>query len=240
MSKTPYEFYSKVIGKAFDEDGVYGCQCVDGFKTFCRLELDLKLASICYPSGYAYNIWDNFKELGLDKYFDKVEPNQMTDGDWAIWNKGSRSCPYSHIAMFRKDAGNGLGIFLGQNQSGHPEFTQQRIYYDGLRGGLRPKIYHEEKPTPAPKEHPIYITLGDMYVRYGAGTNYGVKRVRDLTEDGKKHATSQNPDAYAVYKKGTRFTCYELVDLGKGVWARTPSGYVCVKGKSGTVYCKEV
>lgn len=237
---TPQDYYNQVIGKRFDEDGVYGCQCVDGFKHFCRTQLGLSLGSICYPSGYAYNIWDNFKELGLDKYFDKVEPNQMTDGDWAIWNKGSRSCPYSHIAMFRKDAGNGLGIFLGQNQSGHPEFTQQRIYYDGLRGGLRPKIYHEEKPTPEPKEHPIYITLGDMYVRCGAGTNYGVKRVRDLTEDGKKHATSQNPDAYAVYKKGTRFTCYELVDLGRGVWARTPSGYVCVKGKSGTVYCKEV
>ena len=79
-----------------------------------------------------------------------------------------------------------------------------------------------------------------MYVRCGAGTNFGVKRVRDLTEDGKKHATSTNPDAYAVYKKGTRFTCYELVDLGKGLWARTPSGYVCVIGKSGTVYSKEV
>ena len=240
MSKTPQQYYNDVIGKGFDEDGVYGCQCVDGFKHFCRTQLGLKLGSICNPTGYATSIWDNYKELGLDKYFDKVRADSMVDGDWAIWGMKSRSCPYSHVAMFRKDAGNNLGIFLGQNQSGHPEFTQQRIYYDGLRGALRPKIYHET-PAPTPsKEHPIYETLGNMYVRCGAGTNYGVKRVRDLTEDGKKHATSSNPDAYAVYKKGTRFTCYELVDLGKGIWARTPSGYVCVKGKSGTIYCKEV
>jgi len=240
MSRTPQQYYNDVIGRRFDEDGVYGCQCVDGFKHFCRTQLGLKLGSICNPTGYATSIWDNFDELGLNKYFDKVRADSMVDGDWAIWGIKSRSCPYSHVAMFRKDSGNGLGIFLGQNQSGHPEFTQQRIYYNGLRGGLRPKIYHEE-PAPTPsKEHPIYITLGDMYVRCGAGTNYGVKRVRDLTEDGKKHATSTNPDAYAVYKKGTRFTCYELVDLGRGVWARTPSGYVCVRGKSGTVYSKEV
>ena len=93
---------------------------------------------------------------------------------------------------------------------------------------------------PKPVENPIYVTLGDMYVRYGAGTNYGVKRVSELTEDGKDHATSTNPNAPAIYRKGTRFTCYELVDLGKGIWARTPSGYVCVIGKSGTVYCEEV
>ena len=127
MSRTPHEYYLQVIGKRFDEDGVYGCQCVDGFKHFCRTQLGLKLGSICNPTGYATSIWDNFEELGLNKYFDKVRADSMVDGDWAIWGMNSRSCPYSHIAMFRKDAGNNLGIFLGQNQSGHPEFTQQRI-----------------------------------------------------------------------------------------------------------------
>ena len=242
MSKTPQQYYNEVIGRSFDEDGVYGCQCVDAFKHWLRTQVGLNLGkkSICYPTNHATSIWDNFEELGLNKYFDKVKSDSMVDGDWAIWGMKSRSCPYSHIAMFRKDNGNGTGLFLGQNQRSHPEFTQVNLYYDGLRGGLRPKIYHEEKPTPTVGKNPIYVTFGDMYVRCGAGTNYGVKRVRDLTEDGKKHATSTNPDAYAVYKKGTRFTCYELVDLGRGVWARTPSGYVCVRGKYGTVYCKEI
>lgn len=235
MSKTPHEFYLKVIGKAFDEDGVYGCQCVDGFKTFCRLELDLRLGSICSPTGYAESIWDNVDSLGLSRYFDKVPADKMQDGDWAIWERNSKSCKYSHVAMFRKDNGNGTGIFLGQNQLSHPEFTQVNIYYNGIRGALRPKIYIKEVSS-----HPVYETLYNMYVRYGAGTNYGVKKVKELSEDGKKHATSSNPNAHAVYKKGTRFTAYELVDLGRGIWARTPSGYVCVIGKSGTIYCKEV
>ena len=144
---TPHEYYLQVIYKRFDEDGVYGAQCVDGFKHFCRTQLGFNIShkSICNPTGYATSIWDNFYTLGLDKYFDKVAPNQMVDGDWAIWNIGARSCPKSHIAMFRLDNKNGTGIFLGQNQLGHPEFTQVNIYYDGLRGGLRPKIYHQSQ-----------------------------------------------------------------------------------------------
>ena len=242
MSKTPHEYYLEVIGKRFDEDGVYGCQCVDGFKHFCRTQLGLILGSICNPTGYATSIWDNYEKLGLDKYFDKVDANNLVDGDWAIWGMNAKpSCPYSHVAMFRLDNGNGTGIFLGQNQFGHPEYTQVNIYYNGLRGGLRPKIYHPvETPKPKPSKNRVYECLGDMYVRWDASYNAGVKLVKDLTEDGQKNATSNNPYAYAVYKKGTKFTCYEIKDIGYGLWGRSPSGWICIKGQSGKVYCKEV
>lgn len=237
--KTPQQYVNEVLGKAFDEDGSFGCQCVDAFKHFCRTQLGLKLGTICDPTGYAYSIWDNYYNLGLDKYFDKVRGDSMVDGDWAIWEFNSVSCPKSHVAMFRRDNNNNIGIFLGQNQLGHPEFTQVGINYNYLRGALRPKIYHEE-PTPAPSKNPIYETLGDMYVRWDASYNAGVKLVKDLTDDGKVHATSTNPYAYAVYKKGTRFTVYEFKDKGYGLWGRSPSGWICIKGQSGTVYCKEV
>ena len=239
---TPQDYYNQVIEKSFDEDGSYGCQCVDAFKHFCRTVVgyDISDTPICYPTGYACSIWDNFYDLGLDKYFDKVYPDQMVDGDWTIWSMGSKACPYSHVAMFRKDNGES-GIFLGQNQLGHPEFTQVNILYDGIRGGLRPKIYHPEpKPEPTPSENPIYETLRDMYVRWDASYNAGIKLVKDLTEDGKKNATSDNPDVYAVYKKGTKFTVYEFKDKGYGLWGRSPSGWICIKGQSGRVYCKEV
>lgn len=149
---TPHEYYLSVINKAFDEDGVYGAQCVDGFKHFCRTVVGYNISkkSICSPSGFAYSIWDNFEALGLNKYFDKVPANQMVDGDWAIWSKCS-SCPSSHIAMFRLDNGNGTGIFLGQNQGGRSAYSQINITYNGLRGALRPKCYHNQpKPTPTP------------------------------------------------------------------------------------------
>lgn len=148
---TPHEFYLKVIGKGFDEG--YGNQCVAGFKEFCKSVIGLNFygKSICYggnPSGYAYRIWYNFDELGLGKYFDKVPSNQMTDGDWAIWKYNAPQCRYSHIAMFRKDNGNGTGIFLGQNQAPRETyFTQVNISYSGILGALRPKIYHQQ-PKP--------------------------------------------------------------------------------------------
>ena len=73
MINSPIDYYNLVIGKQFDEDGMYGCQCVDGFKHFCRVVYGLNLGSICSPTGYATSIWDNAESLGLLEYFDKVE-----------------------------------------------------------------------------------------------------------------------------------------------------------------------
>lgn len=83
-----------------------------------------------------------------------------------------------------------------------------------------------------------YVTLRDMYVRWGAGMNYGIKLVKNLTEDGKKNATSKNPNAYAVYKTGTIYTALDVIRNENGIWARTPSGYVCMEGLSGTKYAR--
>ena len=83
-----------------------------------------------------------------------------------------------------------------------------------------------------------YVTLNDMYVRWGAGTNYGIKLVKNLTEDGKRNATSSNPNAYAIYKKGTIYTAIDVIRNNYGIWAKTPSGYVCMKGISGTYYSR--
>lgn len=143
---TPQEYRNSVIGKAFDEDGAYGYQCVDGFKHFCRTAVGYNIShkAICSPTGYATSIWDNFDSLGLGQYFDKVRGDSMVDGDWAIWSMNSPSCPYSHVAMFRHDVGSNHGLFLGQNQSGHGEFTEQSLNYKGIRGGLRPKIFHQQ------------------------------------------------------------------------------------------------
>lgn len=84
-----------------------------------------------------------------------------------------------------------------------------------------------------------YITLENMYVRYGAGLNYGIKLVKNLTPDGKKNAYNQNPNAYAVYKKGTIYTALDVIKNNYGIWARTPSGYVCMRGNSGTDYARK-
>lgn len=100
------------------------------------------------------------------------------------------------------------------------------------------KKYEEPTPTPTPTQN-NYICLGNMYVRYGAGLNYGIKRVKELTEDGRNHCTCPDrPNADAVYKEGTVWTLKELVNNKYGTWGRSLSGWICIKGASGREYCK--
>lgn len=237
------EFINKTLGRRIDTDGFPSgqpFQCVDLTKYYNDCYFS-PFQVYCSTTGYAKDWANNKYSNGLLDYYDETAINNMIKGTLVVWGN-CRVAPDSHIGFFVKDNGDGTFQCLQQNAP-HPYVTLSNISYDGLIGAFIPKNIEKYIPTPATepkKEHPIYETLGDMYVRYGAGTNYGVKRVKELTEDGKCHATSTDPYAPAIYKKGTRFTCYELVDLGKGIWARTPSGYVCVIGKSGTVYCKEV
>lgn len=86
-----------------------------------------------------------------------------------------------------------------------------------------------------------YITLQNMNIRTGAGTTYSKKKVKELTKDGQKNATSKNPNDYAVYKKGTDFTCLKVLKNKDGsIWSKTPSGFVCLKSSEGKQYCKKV
>lgn len=85
-----------------------------------------------------------------------------------------------------------------------------------------------------------YKTLDAMSIRTGAGTVYRKKKVKELTADGKKHATSKNANDYAVYKKGTEFTAIKVTkNVNGSYWAKTPSGYICLRDKN-NIYCKKV
>lgn len=84
-----------------------------------------------------------------------------------------------------------------------------------------------------------YECLFDMYVRCGAGTNYGIKLVKDLVKDEKINATSNNLFDYAILKKGTIYEALEIIN-NNGIWAKTNSGYICIEGVSKTKYAKEV
>lgn len=109
----------------------------------------------------------------------------------------------------------------------------------GKNGYAKTTIIETIKEKAKPKyKTGNYKTLTEVNVRTGAGTNHPIKRVRDLTVDGKKHTTSKNPNAYAVYKKGTTFTALKIEKQGHNYWAKTPSGYVCIQ-YGNDVYCKK-
>lgn len=135
---SPQGFIDEYNGQSIDMDGVppeQPYQCVDTFKKCLEI--------IGYPNpsraiggdGYAWNIWFNRQSLGYDAYFDYPSTPQF--GDWAVFNKAGDT-PYSHVAMFVSDNGNGTAQFFGQNQP-QPYCTVTSISTANILGWLRVK-----------------------------------------------------------------------------------------------------
>lgn len=171
--------------------------------------------------------------------------NVPTLGGIMVWQKGATlngKDGAGHVAIVERiDSDN--QIYTSESSYNSLAFYNAIRKNDNGRWGMNANYkFIGCIVNPAVKDESEYKTGTykcnfDMYVRYGAGTNYGVKLVKDLSEDGKKNATSKNMNAYAVYKKGTRFTAIKIINNSRGNWAKTPSGYVCIKGSSGRVYC---
>lgn len=159
---TPHEYYLSVNGKTIDMDGAYGGQCWDLYAHYMKT-LGYKYAN-CTTTGYVKDIWNNRKTNGMLDSCIEVSANELQDGDIAVWGNCD-ACPKSHIAIFRKDNGNGTGIFLGQNQSG--KFVDQKSFtYTGILGCFRPKCYVvEEKPTEDKKDYQVgdTVTINGVY-----------------------------------------------------------------------------
>ena len=78
------------------------------------------------------------------------------------------------------------------------------------------------------------FTLTDnMNVRTGAGTNYPVKTVSQLTVNGRENAVDKSASAQAVFKSGTEITALEVKAVYSPqrveVWFRCPSGWICAR-----------
>lgn len=232
------EFIDNTLGCSIDTDGFpkgQPYQCVDLAKYFNEC-YNKGFQIFCTRTGYAMD-WATEKETnGILEHFTETSVDNMIKGTLVVWGK-CRVAPSSHIGFFVSDNGDGTFKCLQQNAP-MPYVTLSNITYDGIIGSFIPKqLLKEEKPT---KDDRLYETLGDMYLRQGPSYNYAIRLVKDMSEDGKNHALSDNPDAYAVYKKGTIFTAIEKKDIGYGLWARTPSGWICLVGKSGKEYCKKI
>ncbi len=105
--------------------------------------------------------------------------------------------------------------------------------YDYLMGT---KSYNDELPPTGD-----YKVISPRYVRTGAGTEYRIKKVYELTQDGQRNCVNTKKSANAQYKQGTIFTAKRIVVAKNGsIWAETPSGFVCLVSSKGTMYCSKV
>lgn len=108
------DFKNEVINKRYDIDGYYGAQCWDGFVYYCKY-LGMPIIH-CNTSGYVKDVYNNRNRNGILNYCTEV--TYLKAGDIVVF-KETNVTPYSHVAIFDSDAGNGYGWFLGQNQGGY-------------------------------------------------------------------------------------------------------------------------
>ena len=100
--------------------------------------------------------------------------------------------------------------------------------YDNMKIEIKKPVYQIGK---------TYETQVDLYIRTGAGKENKIKKVKDLTKDGKKHAKNKNDNDNAILLKGTKVTCKSIIAKDDEIWLLIPSGYICSYYK-GKVYIK--
>ena len=172
--------------------------------------------------------------------------NSKTGGKWPVSNKalGTLIKLVADIA-YRNNLGT---LVKGKNLTWHSMYASTACPGNYLRSKMgyiakEANKINAKRTKKVIKETYItgnYKTLDAMSIRTGAGTVYRKKKVKELTADGKKHATSKNANDYAVYKKGTEFTAIKITkNINGSYWAKTPSGYICLRDKN-NIYCKKV
>ena len=80
-----------------------------------------------------------------------------------------------------------------------------------------------------------------MAIRSGAGTEYRIKKISEVTEYAKEHATNKKTTADAYLKKETVLDVLELKNgRNNSIWGRTYSGWVCLYSHLFKEYCKAI
>ncbi len=231
-SEADYMYKKCLKGRKFDypiaidvEDPVYQAksskkEITDAIKGFCEyLEAKGYFVSI-YANSNWFNTKIDLKKLKMyDKWlanWGKTNPKKPPHGMWQFGGE-------TNLVRSNKIA----GMVVDQDYA-YKDY-QELIKEKGLNGYKNSEILTAGD----------YKTLTSLNIRTGPGSTYKQKLVKDLSKDGKKNATSKKANDKAKYKKGTIFTATKIIKNGTTYWAKTPSGYVCLKSKT-KVYCKKV
>lgn len=144
MAKTAKSFVIKYQGRALDYDRAYGVQCVDG----ARYWMDYFLgSSIPCAGGWANGYWLSNKSWFTSKGCTLItSPSALRNGDLVIWNKGSKSHPSSHVAMYYN------GMEFGQNQGGNRGFCLKATNFGDMLGAFRAPTCAQESSSSNGKE----------------------------------------------------------------------------------------
>lgn len=198
MSKTPTQFVNAYNGKVIDFDHAYGAQCVDGFKVFCQWAFGKSWAT---GNGWADGYW--YGRNGHLDCFTPVTKNQLRNGDWVIWKRGSKSHPSSHVAMYYD------GKEFGENQSASRGFCLKSTDFSDCLGALRPKCFNVTKPATT------NISTKSSNTKVARLFSKTYAKTYTTTANLNLRIGSSTKDAViVVMPKGTKFTCYGYYNEG--------------------------
>lgn len=225
------EFVKAYMGKSIDYDGVSGVQCVDLVKVYMNKVFGMKPGAW----GNAKDYYENFNNISaLKSNFTRIAntPDFVPKkGDICVWGKNvSNSHNYGHIAI-AKGEGNTKELYTYDQNWNGKAMKKVKHNYIAFLGVLRPKDqtpFKTEESNPFKKGN-VYTLTVDLKVREAAGTNAKWKKVSQLTVNGRKNATTNKANDYAVLKAGTRVTVQELKTIGTDIWAKIPSGWICLR-----------
>lgn len=201
--KSPQAFINQFNGAIDDFDGVYGTQCVDGFKRCCYwLGVPVRATQTGYADGY----WVYRNEYAKYATF-ITDVNKLRSGDWCVWNWGS-SCPSTHIAMFVSYAEAGYAWFFGENQGGNRGFRTIKLKLD-IMGAIRFNAW-EYEPAEAPTGEVKASGVAHCFDRKFAKTYYATDALNC------RNSGSTEARILVTVPKGTAVTCYGYYDVRSG------------------------
>jgi len=219
------EFVNKYLGKAIDYDGSSGVQCVD----LAKLYIDKVIGAKPKAIGDAYCYYQDFDETYLKKYFTIIKYKKGVKserGDLVVWGQNyNGSSRFGHIAIATGEQTKSTIITYDENYGGK-EMHRVSHSLKGLDGFLRPINQKNIALAPSVMNGNYKLTaVRGVYYNWGAKS--GRKQVSELTSKGRKCATKKSGEAYL--KKGTTVTVEKTKLLTSGnLWAKIPSGYICI------------
>jgi len=106
------EFVIKYSVKEVDFDGVYGAQCVDLFRQYCKDVLNIpEHTGPCSTSGGAKDLFLDYIKMPIEqKYFHKSYTKNYIQGDVLIWDHTDKN-QYGHVAIYLGKLNNSLIVF---------------------------------------------------------------------------------------------------------------------------------
>ncbi|MBR3738308.1 MAG: CHAP domain-containing protein [Eubacterium sp.] len=221
------EFIKKYEGSATDYDKTSGVQCVD----LAKLYIEKVIGASPEAIGNAHAYYDLFDKTYLKKFFKKIRYEKGIKpkrGDLVVWGlRYNGTSKYGHIAIANGKADSKTLKTYDQNY-GIKAMHLVEHSYSGISGFLRP-IDRSRVSNPPKVACGAYKLTNVRGVYNDFGSASGRKKVKDLTPDGKKNAVCTKSNAEAFLKAGTTVSISKTKVLPSGnLWAKIPSGYICV------------